>query len=241
MDELVNVTEQGDKQLVNARDLHEASGSKQQFADWIKNRVVGAKFKEGRDYIISAGESTKAGGRPTKEYYLSIPVAQYLAVAEGTAMSEKLWEYLIAVGEAWNMPEAVVHRAVQLSETEIRGWEQAIENLNKADKALYKELEKKTVSGKPSKNLAHIAREFQLAVSDAKLLNSIVAIRYDATQRAIGVLQDHYGLSTADVRRMVFDVRQKIGNKWRDIRGYLEREKTEAPALPGGGQKQLTT
>ena len=39
MTELIKVTEQNGEQLISARDLHEFLESKQDFSDWIKNRI----------------------------------------------------------------------------------------------------------------------------------------------------------------------------------------------------------
>ena len=37
--DLIKVTEENGEQLVSARDLHEFLESKQDFSDWIKNRI----------------------------------------------------------------------------------------------------------------------------------------------------------------------------------------------------------
>ncbi len=47
----VEQNEQG-VQIVSARELHHFLASKQQFADWIKNRIEQYSFIEGQDFTI---------------------------------------------------------------------------------------------------------------------------------------------------------------------------------------------
>lgn len=44
--ELIKITEQNGKKAVSARELHQFLGSKQQFQDWIKNRIEKYQFIE---------------------------------------------------------------------------------------------------------------------------------------------------------------------------------------------------
>jgi len=68
---------------VNARDLHEFLEVKHQFRDWIKNRIEEYGFEDGKDFREFFSEST--GGRPAKEYALSIDMAKELSMVERNA------------------------------------------------------------------------------------------------------------------------------------------------------------
>ena len=48
--ELIKITEQNGKQAVSARELHAFLESKQDFSNWIKNRIEKYDFEEGVDY-----------------------------------------------------------------------------------------------------------------------------------------------------------------------------------------------
>ena len=52
MNELIKVTEKEGEQLVSARELHEFLESKQQFVDWIKNRIEKYGFIENEDFTL---------------------------------------------------------------------------------------------------------------------------------------------------------------------------------------------
>ncbi|MFS1583842.1 MAG: antA/AntB antirepressor family protein, partial [Candidatus Arsenophonus phytopathogenicus] len=65
-------------QTVNARDLHAFLESKQKFADWIKDRIQQYGFIESQDFIVILGK-TPNGGRPAKEYHISLDMAKELS------------------------------------------------------------------------------------------------------------------------------------------------------------------
>ncbi|MFJ1323230.1 antA/AntB antirepressor family protein [Capnocytophaga canis] len=52
MEGLIKITEQKGQKVVSARELHKFIDSKQEFANWIKNRIEKYGFEEGADYEI---------------------------------------------------------------------------------------------------------------------------------------------------------------------------------------------
>src|SRR5699024_2063235 len=70
-------------QTVNGRDLHHFLEVGKDFSTWIKDRVSQYGFSENTDYIVfpEIGENSK-GGRPSKEYAVSIDMAKELAMVE---------------------------------------------------------------------------------------------------------------------------------------------------------------
>lgn len=82
-------------QLCNARELHTFIESRQQFADWIKNRVEQYGFVEGEDFFINLGKST--GGRRSKEYDISLDMAKELAMVENNDKGRMVRRYFIGV------------------------------------------------------------------------------------------------------------------------------------------------
>ena len=70
-------------QTVNARDLHAFLGSKRQFADWISERIQKYGFVENQDFVIFSQNCEKPkGGRPAKEFALTLDMANELAMVE---------------------------------------------------------------------------------------------------------------------------------------------------------------
>lgn len=102
-----------DTQYINARDLHASLGVGRDFSTWIKERIEKYGFIEGKDFSPKLGEST--GGRPTIEYDLSLSMAKELAIVENNEKGKQIRQYLIKVEQAWNTPEMIMARALQVS------------------------------------------------------------------------------------------------------------------------------
>jgi len=81
---------------VNARDLWEFLGSKQQFSDWFRNRVETYGFEEGKDYTVFDNSiKNPTGGRPREDYLMLIDMAKELAMVERTPRGKEAREYFI--------------------------------------------------------------------------------------------------------------------------------------------------
>ena len=109
MNELIKVVERGNVQMVNARDLHEALGVKTDFRHWIGGRIKEFDFVEEKDFYTQSGEVV--GGRPEKDYFLTLAMAKELTMLHNGEMGKKIRRYLLQVDDAWNTPEAVIQRA----------------------------------------------------------------------------------------------------------------------------------
>ena len=81
MEEIIKITEHNGKRAVNARELHQFLESKQQFANWIKNRIEKYGFVENQDFeVYNKIIENPQGGRPTIEYALSVDMAKELSM-----------------------------------------------------------------------------------------------------------------------------------------------------------------
>lgn len=70
-----------DRDLFDARSLHEWLGLKERFHQWIGRRIGDYGFEEGADFCRVLG---KTRGRPRTDYYLSRDMAKELAMIERT-------------------------------------------------------------------------------------------------------------------------------------------------------------
>ncbi|MDO4729299.1 MAG: antA/AntB antirepressor family protein [Bacteroidota bacterium] len=96
MAELIKITEQNGQKAVNARELHIFLESKQQFSDWIKNRIKEYGFIEGQDFeVFQNFMKNSEGGRPAKEYALSLDMAKELSMVEKTEKGRQARRYFI--------------------------------------------------------------------------------------------------------------------------------------------------
>jgi anti-repressor protein len=83
-------------QSVNGRDLHAFLGVARDFPTWMRDRIDTYSFSEGADYEVfpETGENP-AGGRPAKNYALSIDMAKELAMVERTPKGQQVRLYFI--------------------------------------------------------------------------------------------------------------------------------------------------
>lgn len=97
--ELLPIYENESKEkLVNARELHEKLESKQEFANWIKNRIKKYGFVENTDFL-KHDNFIKVGNlkRPQIDYYLTIDMAKELAMVENNEIGRKTRRYFVEV------------------------------------------------------------------------------------------------------------------------------------------------
>ena len=81
--ELIPLQDNNGSKAVNARDLHSFLESKQQFADWIKNRIEKYDLVENVDYVVFHNSMKNLeGGRPQIEYALTIDAAKEVSMIQ---------------------------------------------------------------------------------------------------------------------------------------------------------------
>lgn len=97
MQELIKIsTTESGSQVVSARELHKFLESKQQFADWIKDRIDKYGFIENQDFeVFQNFMKNPNGGRPLKEYALTLDTAKELAMVEGNEKGRQARRYFI--------------------------------------------------------------------------------------------------------------------------------------------------
>ena len=97
MQELIKIsTTENGSQVVSARELHKFLESKQQFADWIKDRIDKYGFIENQDFeVFQNFMKNPNGGRPLKEYALTLDMAKELAMVEGNEKGRQARRYFI--------------------------------------------------------------------------------------------------------------------------------------------------
>lgn len=93
--ELIKISEQNGKQAVSARELHSYLESKQDFSNWIKNRINKYGFIENQDFQ-RFDKIIETGGRLI-EYALSIDCAKEISMVEGNEKGKQARRYFIDV------------------------------------------------------------------------------------------------------------------------------------------------
>ena len=112
MNELIRIDYENENPTVSGRELHAVLGVATQYKDWFP-RMCEYGFIEGRDFSSILSEST--GGRPSTDHALSIPMAKELCMLQRNEQGKKFRQYFISVEDAWNSPDKVMERALQIA------------------------------------------------------------------------------------------------------------------------------
>ena len=129
MNELIKVNyENADRPTVSGRELWEALEVETPYKKWF-DRMAEYGFSENLDFWTNLSEST--GGRPSTDHQLTIPMAKELCMLQRTEKGKFWRQYFIGVEEKWNSPEAIMARALQLSNVKMKQLETTVSDLQK--------------------------------------------------------------------------------------------------------------
>lgn len=136
MDELIKVNyENVDRPTVSGRELWEALEVKTAYKDWFP-RMCEYGFSEGADFNPLNFEQVRTEGnrqvtREITDHQLTIPMAKELCMLQRTEKGKFWRQYFIGVEEKWNSPEAIMARALQLSNVKMKQLETTVNDLQK--------------------------------------------------------------------------------------------------------------
>ncbi len=109
-----------DRPTVSGRELYEALEVKTAYKDWFP-RMCEYGFSEGKDYCsFLSDRSDGKAGKPRTDHQLTIPMAKELCMLQRTDKGKQMRQYFIAVEEQWNSPDAIMARALQLSNAKLK-------------------------------------------------------------------------------------------------------------------------
>lgn len=94
----VYVTSTGEK-VVYGTELYECLGSKQEYSNWVKNRLRECDSVEDVDFTTILSKST--GGRPKQEYIIKLATAKEMAMLEHNQKGKQVRRYFIRVEEKY--------------------------------------------------------------------------------------------------------------------------------------------
>ncbi|HRQ59170.1 MAG TPA: antA/AntB antirepressor family protein [Azoarcus taiwanensis] len=80
---------------IDARELHSQLDNGTRFATWIERRIEEYDLADGRDFFSVLGKTSSKGGRPRKDYILTLTTAKELAMVERTDQGRTIRRYLI--------------------------------------------------------------------------------------------------------------------------------------------------
>ncbi len=111
-DSLIPINYETPVPTVSARDLHQALQVSTRYNDWF-SRMCDFGFIGGKDFYSNLSKSI--GGRPGIDHDITIAMAKELCMLQRSEMGRKFRRYFIAIEEAWNSPEHIMERALQIA------------------------------------------------------------------------------------------------------------------------------
>ncbi len=114
MNKLIKIETKGEKQFISARKLYEKLGmDKSHWKRWSANNVEKNDFfVQDVDYYKLALE---ANGNITHDYSITIEMAKHICMMSRTTKAHEIREYFIKIEQAWNTPEMIMKRALELA------------------------------------------------------------------------------------------------------------------------------
>ncbi|AGL03755.1 antA/AntB antirepressor family protein [Desulfoscipio gibsoniae] len=116
MHDLIAIDYKNDTPTVNGRELHKALEIGTEYAKWF-SRMTEYGFKEGKDYSsFLTVRSDGLPGKPKTDHSLTISMAKEICMIQRNEIGKKFREHFIAIEEAWNSPEKIMERALQIAQ-----------------------------------------------------------------------------------------------------------------------------
>jgi len=112
MNELIPIRYEGEEPTVSGRELHALLEIETRYNDWFP-RMCEYGFLEGKDFCPILSKSS--GGRPATDHAITIQMAKELCMLQRTAKGKQCRAYFISCEEAWNSPDKIMERALQIA------------------------------------------------------------------------------------------------------------------------------
>lgn len=129
--QIITIHEEREKFPVDGRELHEKLQIGTEYAKWF-SRMCEYGFEEEKDFeeVIVKNDDNHVGGRPSINHQLTLAMAKELCMLQRTEQGKAVRRYLIAVEDAWNTPEKVMSRALQMANRIIDGFKEEVKALS---------------------------------------------------------------------------------------------------------------
>lgn len=126
MNEIIQVNYDKEEPTVSARDLYDSLSKEggvrgtERFSKWF-GRYCGYGFAQGEDYsnpyqkIRVQKEGDREVQREVEDYDLSIDMAKQICMLQKTERGKRIRQYLVELDKAWNTPEQVMARALEIA------------------------------------------------------------------------------------------------------------------------------
>lgn len=164
-----HVTEKDGIQSISARELHQRLEIQTAFKDWFP-RICDYGFAEGLDFNPLKIEQVRLEGnrevkRELTDYAISIEMAKQICMLQRSELGKRYREYFLKLEKAWNSPEAIMARALQVAN---RTLEQVTKRALIAESAL-----NRIANGKGCFTMNQTAKALKLPYGNIKLYEKL--------------------------------------------------------------------
>ena len=115
--DLIKVSEKDGLQYISARSLYEGLQVSHRFNDWFFS-LLKYGFQEGEDFTsVQIGTPVNNGAIiKIDDYLLTIEMAKQICMLQRSELGKQYRLYFINLEKAWNSPEAIMARALQVAQ-----------------------------------------------------------------------------------------------------------------------------
>lgn len=217
MDELIKVSSNGNnEQVVSARDLHKGLEVKTRFSLWWEQNSKILIENEDFTSVVSTTVVNNGAIRQLQDYALTIDTAKHLAMQSKTEKGREYRAYFIQVEKAWNSPDMVMKRALQIADKRVL----ALQNENN-QLQLETSVQKQQIA-----ELQPKASYYDWVLQTKGLL-------------AISVIAKQYGKSAQWLNKLLHElgIQYKQGKVWLLYQKYAEQGYTKTNFAPDDAER----
>ncbi|MCE5001708.1 phage antirepressor KilAC domain-containing protein [Staphylococcus pseudoxylosus] len=127
--QMFNIQEKENGEIaISGRELHEALEIKTRYNDWFE-RMQSYGYQENVDFVAITQKRVTAQGNVTTyiDHALTINTAKEIAMIQRNEIGRAVRQHFIRIEDAWNSPEMIVERALQIQTNKVEKLEAQVE------------------------------------------------------------------------------------------------------------------
>ena len=169
MNQLITITtNENDEQLVSGRELHKFLEVKTRYSIWF-DRMSEYGFTEDIDYTAVVQKRTTAQGNQTEyiDHAMKLDMAKEVSMIQRNEKGKQARQYFLEVEKAWNNPDMIIKRAMDLQARKIIQLETKVGELK--PKALFAEAVESSKGSILVRDLAKILKQNNVEIGEKRL------------------------------------------------------------------------
>ena len=169
MNQLISITtNENDEQLVSGRELHKFLEVKTRYSIWF-DRMSEYGFTEDIDYTAVVQKRTTAQGNQTEyiDHAMKLDMAKEVSMIQRNEKGKQARQYFLEVEKAWNNPDMIIKRAMDLQARKIIMLETKVDELK--PKALFAEAVESSNGSILVRDLAKILKQNNVEIGEKRL------------------------------------------------------------------------